>query len=86
VCDQASGSNDERPPEQNADVPKRFDLVEAVRVGSVPVSLGASAWTDSWWLFLGAMVYNVASGPIHDLLAAVLGALGRRWSRHIDPA
>jgi predicted TIM-barrel fold metal-dependent hydrolase len=81
VCDQASDSSSESPKGQGADDPKRFPLLRAIEVAGVPVGLGAGAYTGSWWWLLGA----IAAGPVHDFLAAVLGALGRRWSRRIDP-
>jgi hypothetical protein len=66
------------------DVSKRVDLLDAVRVASVPVSLGTSAWTGSPWWFVGVMVlYSVAGGPVHDFLGIVLSAAAERLARRI---
>ncbi len=64
---------------------KQFDLLDAIRVGSVPVGLGASGWTGCEWCFVGAVLYNVAGGPVHDFLATVLGAWADRLAQRIRP-
>jgi hypothetical protein len=80
VCNEVSGSNVERSTNGNPGILKQFDLLEAVRVGSLPVGLGASAITNSFWWFAGAALYNVAGGPIHDFLAVVLAAAADRFA------
>jgi hypothetical protein len=64
---------------------QQLDLLDAIRVGSVPVGLGVTGWTGSKWCFVGAMLYNVAGGPIHDFLAKVLGAWADRLAQRITP-
>jgi hypothetical protein len=64
-------------------VPRQFDLLDAIRVGSVPVGLGATGWTGSAWCFVGAILYNVVGGPVHDFLATVLGAAAERLADRI---
>ena len=63
---------------------KQVDLMDAVRVAGVPVSLGATAWTGLPWWFVGVMaLYSVASGPVQDFLYTVLSAAADRWANRI---
>jgi hypothetical protein len=83
VCDEVSGSKVECSTAGNSGILKQFGLLDAVRAGSVPVGLGASAFTNSWWWFAGAAFYNVAGGPINNFLALVLTAAGDRLAHRL---
>jgi len=62
---------------------KQLDPLDAIRLSSLPVGLGASAWARSPWWFVAAAAYNVAGGPIHDFLATVLDAAADRLADRI---
>jgi hypothetical protein len=61
----------------------QVDLLEAIRLTSVPASIGAGAWTHSWGWFLAAVGYNVLGGPVKEFLDKLLGAAGDRLADRI---
>jgi hypothetical protein len=80
----ALGADGERQIGPRTDVPKQVDLLDAVRVAGVPVSLGASAWTGLPRWLVGVMVlYSVVGGPVQALLYTVLSAAADRLANRI---
>ena len=77
------GHERQRPKQPRMGVRDRSSLLDAVRAGSIPVSLGTSAWTRSPSWFIAAALYNVVAGPVHDFLATVLAAAADRLARRI---
>jgi hypothetical protein len=64
-------------------VRKEVDLLDAVRVGSVPAGLWVSLLTQSPWCIVAVVLYNVAGGPVHEFLTTVLNAAAERWAYRI---